>query len=309
MTAQETRSTDWYSYTSSTQTMRTWVRRLKSYDDVPQAFRSAFPEQGASFPYTLFLPEDRLSLFNKRNAKLLCLYDERFLLLEAKRDGVTTFSSPFGEILCIEQGKILLNSWLKITSLSGTVSIKYNTTNSQLLEPLIGNARQSMSAPPAHNKETDDDHERSKLNYLSPLNYKFMNYSRQSLFPSDPVRQILYQPERCIYEGISFLKKNMFKRFATSHLAILTEREVILIKESKAAKSEKSVLYGGIFSYIPRRQIQDITFTPDPENTCCTMEISLPKNIRLQSEFSLGSEELNAFKKEFRKSFISAILK
>jgi len=285
--------------------MRTWVRRLNSYDDVPQEFRSAFPEQGASFPYTLLIPEDRLSLFHKRNAKVFCLYDDRFLVLEAEGGRVRTFSSAFDEILYLEQGRVLLQSWLTITTLSGTVTIQFNTTNLQLIEPVIRTVRQGVSALPATETHAEE-HELSKFDYLSSLNYKYMNYGRQSLCPGDVVRQIAYQPERCIAEGMNLFKNVVFRRYATSHLAILTEREVILIKENTPSRSERTTLYGGVFTYIPQQKIHDIAFTPNPENTCCTMEIALPKRICIRSEFSQDNAGLNALQQEAvdRKNFL-----
>ena len=121
-----------------------------------------------------------------------------------------------------------------------------------------------------------------------------MNYGRQSLFPGDAVRQIAYQPERCISEGMSLLKHVIFRRYATSHLTVFTERELIQIKENTPTRSEHTAVYGGVFTYIPQRKIHDITFTPNPEKACCTMEIALPKNIRLRSEFLLDNAGLDA---------------
>jgi hypothetical protein len=79
--------TKWYSYTSSTQTMRTWPRRLKSYEEIPHEFRPAFPKYKGHFPYTLFIPEDRFSLFRKRNKKVICVYEDHFVFLESVHNG------------------------------------------------------------------------------------------------------------------------------------------------------------------------------------------------------------------------------
>jgi hypothetical protein len=283
--------------------MKTWVRRLNSYEEVPEEFRAEFSKQDASFPYTLFIPEDRLSMFHKRNAKILCLYDDRFLMLEKVRDQINTATSLYDEILYIEHGEILLNSWLKITSKSGTISFKFNTANVNRLELAITNARLGMSAPRVDQKNTEE-YEFSKFDHLSSINYKYMNLGRQSLCPGDAVQQIVYQPERCIYEGITFLKKTIFRRFATSHLSILTDKELILIKESKPVKSERTTLYGGVFTYIPRQKIQNITFKPDPEKPCSKMEIALPNNIIFSSEFSQDNSDLDALQQKCG-SFIS----
>jgi hypothetical protein len=143
----------------------------------------------------------------------------------------------------------------------------------------------------------ENDHELSKFDYLSALNYKYMNYGRKSIGPGDTVVAIAYQPERCIQEYTLF-NKTLFRRYTTSHLSILTERELILIKENKQIKTDKEALYGGVFSYIPRHRIQDISFVPNSENTLSTMEIILPDSLRFSSEFSLDNEDLPAFQQK-----------
>jgi hypothetical protein len=126
-----------------------------------------------------------------------------------------------------------------------------------------------------------------------------MNYGRKSIRSGDTVVGMVHQPERCIQEYTLF-NKTLFRRYTTSHLSILTEIEFILIKENKQIKTDKEGLYGGVFTYIPRYRIQDISFTSNPENTQSTMEIILPDNICFSSEFSLDNEELPAFQKTCR---------
>ena len=290
--------TKWYSYTSSTETMKTWAEQIKSYEEIPEEFQVAFPQYKGSFPYTLYIPEDRYTLFLQRNKKIMCLYDGQIVLLEAGRKKIEKFTSPISEVLYLERGKILLHSWLTIQTLSGTVSVKFNTTNDALFEPVVEEIRRGMGD--LHFLDLslgENDHELSKLDYLSALNYKYMNYGRKSIGPGDTVVAIAYQPERCIQEYTLF-NKTLFRRHTTSHLSILTERELILIKENKQIKTDKEALYGGVFSYIPRHRIQDISFVPNSENTLSTMEIILPDSLRFSSEFSLDNEDLPAFQQK-----------
>jgi len=290
--------TKWYSYTSSTETMRTWVRKINSYEELPQEFQPAFPKNTDPFPYTLFIPEDRYSLFLQRSKKVLCIYDGQIVLLEIERRKVKKITSPISEVLCLERGKILLHSWLTIQTLSGTISVKFNTTNDRLFEPVIEEIRQGMA-----NLRPDDatlgekEQELAKFDYLSSVNYKYMNYGRQSIRPGDTVVGIAYQPERCIQEYRLF-NKTLFRRYTTSHLSILTEKELILIKENKQIKTAKEGLYGGVFTYIAHHRIQDISFVANPENTQGTMEIALPGNLRFRSEFSLDNEDLQVFQQK-----------
>lgn len=284
--------TKWYSYMSSSQTMRIWVRRLRSFEETPQEFQPAFPEYEDHFPYTLLIPEDRFSLFRKRNKMILCMYEDRFVLLEALRNGIRTFSNRFADVLYLERGKILLYSWLKIVTLSDTLLIRFNTTNEYLFDPVIEEIRQGMSnSHPNDGALGEDEQELSKFDYLRTVNFKYMNYGRKSIRPGDSVIGTVYQPERCIQE-FKLFNRTLFRRYATDHLSVLTEKELILIKEDKRVKTDKDSKYGGVFTYIPRRQIHNVSFVPSPGNSHCTMEITLPGNTRLAAEFSSANEEL-----------------
>jgi len=272
--------------------MRTWARRLRSYEEIPKEFQPAFPKHEDQFPYTLLIPEDRFSLFRKRSKKILRVYEDRFVLLEALRNEIKTSSNMFADVLYLERGKILLYSWLKIMAPSGTPLIRFNTTNEYLFDPVIEKIRQGMSD--SHPKDValgEDEQELSKFDYLRTVNYKYMSYGRKSIRPDDSVISIVYQPERCIQE-FKLFNRTLFRRYATGHLSILTEKELILIKEDKQVKTDKDSKHGGVFTYIPRRQIQTVSFIPDPENSHCIMEITLPENTRLTSEFSSANEEL-----------------
>ena len=287
--------TKWYSYTSSTQTMRTWTRRLESFEEIPPEFQPAFPAYRDHFPYTLFIPEDRRTLFLKRNKKIICVYEDHFVLLEILRNEIKTFSNKFTDVLYLERGKILLHSWLKIVTRSGPLSLRFNTTNDYLFKPVIDKMRQGMSDAHANDvasgEDPADQAELFKFDYLNRVNFKYMNYGKMSIRPDDPVIGIVYQPERCIKE-FSIFNKTLFRRYSTDHLSILTEKELILIKENKRIKSDKEKMYGGVFTHIPRRQIHEVSFIANQENAQCVMEIILPENTRLVSEFSLANKDL-----------------
>jgi hypothetical protein len=292
--------TKWYSYTSSTETTRTWAKRLRSHDEIPQEFQPAFPECEDHFPYTLLIPEDKFSLFRKRDKKILRVYEDRLVLLEAVRNEIRTSSNMFTDMLYLERGKILLYSWLRIVTPSGALLIRFNTTNEYLFDPVIEQVRQGMSDSHPHDAAlSKDEQELSKFDYLIKVNFKYMNYGRKSIRPDDPVIGIVYEPERCTQE-FKLFDITLFRRYATDHLSILTEKELILIKEDKRVRINKESKYGGVFTYIPRRQIRDVSFISDPRNSHCTMEITLSENTRLASEFSSANEGL-----ELLQSFLS----
>lgn len=284
--------TAWYSYTSSSQTMRTWTRVLTSYQEVPDVFRAAFPRQEPGFPYTVLIPGDKLSFLQKRNERLISLYDDQVVVLEAHHDQMKVAAYPFEEIAFMEQGRVLLHSWLTIGGPSGASTISFNTVTIHHIEPIITTLRQTMTGSQGANR--DDKPDLRVFDALSTRNYKFMNFGRQSMRAGDAIRRMVYQPERCV-KTIKFLNRTLFRQYATAHLAILTEQELILIRESKRTKAEKQNVYGGVFTYIPLRRIQDLSFTPDPERSRSIMQMTLTEKLRLYAEFALDNPELPAF--------------
>jgi hypothetical protein len=293
--------TTWYSYTSSTQTIRTWAKVIPAHDDLPQEFRDAFPDCGGTFPYTVLIPGDRLSLFHKRNAKVVCLHDGRITLLESRRDHVKTLSCLLSDITYVVRGKVLLRSWLTFYGVSEPLAMAFDTTNDACFEPLVNAVRQTLQkgqeGEPPH---PDHQREMAKLDYLGSLNFKYMNYGRQSVWNGDTVLSTLYQPERCI-RSWTLWKKPIVQHYATSHLSILTEHEFILIQESKPTRINHSSLYGGILTYIPKHRIHSIAFMPTQGGTLSQMRIVLTDHTQLHVEFSLENAQLDAFQQTTRK--------
>ncbi|GAK60232.1 hypothetical protein U27_00123 [Candidatus Vecturithrix granuli] len=292
-TASETK---WYSSTSSTQTMRTWSEVISSFQDVPAEFQPAFPGSETTFPYTVYVPADRLSFLQKRNAMLLCLCADRLVVLEALRDRVKTAVYPWQEILYLEQGRILLYSWLKVCSRSGASTATFNTVNVHQFEPIISTIRQTTTGSQSENGQKEQSlRELAKFDYLSTLNFKFMNFGRQSIQPGDTVVNIAYQPDRCL-KTFTLFHKTLFSQYATGHLTILTGKELILITESKRTKMTHEPLYGGVFTYIPLQRIQKIAFYRDAEDSPCLMNISLSDAMHIEVEFARDNPDAEALK-------------
>ncbi len=289
----DTKDTVWYAQTSSTQTMRTWARRIRSHDELPDAFRGVVQADEHPFPYTVYVPDDRFSLFGRRRAKLLCVFEDRLLLCEAQGEQIATSSSAFDDVIFVMRGIILLTSWIIIRTLSGTFSVKFNTTNLEYFEPVLEALR--THAGSSFSTEDVEEAERAKFDFLSSINYKYMNYGRQSLHAGDTILSMAYQPERCIQTGVSIFHTTLFRRYATSHLAVLTEQELLLIKEVKATRYEHTNLYGGVFTYIPRSKIRHIDFVPEQRQSLCCMTITLPENGRVTAEFSQDNASLSSF--------------
>lgn len=287
--------TAWYPYTSSTQTMRSWTRVLESYEDVPEQFRQDFPSYTGEFPYTVLIPEDKLSLWSKRNEKMLILFEDRVVLLEALKKRIHTQNCPFTDVLSLEYGKILLYSWLTISTPNDSLHVKFNTTNTHCFEPIMRKVRREPhDAGPNDEPNGHYQEQLSRFLSLMRVNYKYMNYGRQSIRSGDCVLKLVYQAERCLRRFI-FLKKVLFSQYASNHLSILTDKELILIREDPRRKNSKKNLYGAIFSYIPLQNISSISLAPVPDNTHKTLEVILSGGLRQTFDFASDNKEIDDF--------------
>jgi hypothetical protein len=123
---------------------------------------------------------------------------------------------------------------------------------------------------------------------LWKTNFKYFSLGKQSILPGERVLETVYQPDIKI-NTLNIFNKPVFSKYLTGHLAILTDKELILIKESKRTKSLKENLYGGVFTYIPLSQIQDISFERDTGKTDYAMNITLTDKARLRAEFLTDS--------------------
>lgn len=294
--------TKWYSYTSSTQTMRTWARRIETSADVPQIFQAAFPEHHDRFPYTIFIPEDKFTKAYKRNHKLICVFEDHFTLLESLPNEIVSQTAQFTDVLCLQRGMILLNSWLQITTNAGVFEVSFNTTNEHLFKPIIATLRQGQASWDAGNEKISRKArpDLAQFDFLDKANYKFMNYGIASVRPQDQVLGLIYQPELTL-KNIQFFNKSFFRQYKTAHLTILTDKELIFVQEDKQIRTNFDPKHGGVFTHIPRRQIQNVTFVTQaqPQTPACLMTITLPNDTHLTAEFSPDNDGLHRFQALF----------
>jgi hypothetical protein len=289
-------NTKWYSYTSSTQTMKTWARYIDSHS-VPEKFARAFSRLDAPLRLAIYIPGYKLLWRQGQLETLICLYPDRFAVLQSVGQKVKTISTPFADVLCLEHGKILLQSWIKITLPTGMLAFQFNTVNLPLFTPLIKKIRHSWDALSCKftDKISVSQPESSSLDDLVGFNYKFMNYGKNAIRQDDSLVAFAYQPERCLQE-VKLLSKTILERYSRPHLTLLTEKELILIKESSPIKHDKKMMYGGVFTYIPRQTLGKITFDRDIEKCLTTMKIAFTSRT-ITSTFSANNSALKSLRK------------
>ncbi len=122
-----------------------------------------------------------------------------------------------------------------------------------------------------------------KFDYLIKRSFKFMNYARRSLGGGEQVIDSLWQTE--IREPILTLFGKQFNRTVSpQHLAILTDKELILVSEDVRVSKNEQGKYGGIWRYLPLRFITSVSAARKNDLWKITIELPNTESIELLFE-------------------------
>jgi hypothetical protein len=277
--------------TGAKQTMASWSKVIESYEQVPDIYAGLFETRFANnqqFPYTLLTPSI-MKPKGKTTEKLICDAFAAIHILERSGSQVVAKSYPYQDVCMIEMGNILLDSWLIISGVTSTgeadvSTIDFNTASARHFVTFLDKLR--PSSPNAD--KTQLNAEKDKFNYLSPLNFKFMNYGRSSLIGGETVRQIILQPE--IREPVWTILGDLFQKvISPAHLVILTDRELILIQDIPRGRKVQKVNYGGLWQYIRLSSIRSVAWT-ETEDGRLTLSIAVSPDRKIERLFAVSSK-------------------
>jgi hypothetical protein len=181
---------------------------------------------------------------------------------------------------------VLLRAWLKLQGITDegaltTITLHFNAVGDRLFDPFINRIRSAGAGPIDVQHDTD----LSKLDETDLLSYKFRNYARRSLLPGTQVVAALVQPEigRTI---LRFGRWSFRHTIATAHVLILTERELIIIRDDPDSPQYRdNTRYGGVWDYIPLNKIERIAWQ-DRDSEVLTVRLELPHGDRVESLFA-----------------------
>lgn len=238
----------------------TWAKVIESYDRVPDAYRPFFASLPAErpFPYTVFTPAFE-TLGYRITEKIICVLEEEIHVLERIGKGLADQCYALADISYVESSRMLLDSRVKISGITKqgitTSSLaRFSSATDYIFAPVVRKIRLYGIPSKDLNRKRDVENFEPWMN----LNFKFMNMARQSLFGGESVVHALLQPE--IRKPIfTFWGKTCSKMIAPTQAVILTDRELIVIRED--AQHSRKDRYGGIWQYIPLRKIA--TFNMD----------------------------------------------
>jgi hypothetical protein len=228
----------------------TWARLVREHGELPVGYGSHFPVDAREKPYVVLVPEILRPPRLKRTEKLVCVFDGRIKVLERIRDRVRAVEFGLDAIETLVHGEILLYSWLSVTAGGRSLAIPYNTVDDQLFNPVIHTVRRKMSGEADLRSDTQR-HERElmKLGFLRNVDYKFFHRSRRVVLPGSVILGSLYQPDHAA-----------FRVHLPTVLCILTDRELIVLREQDRERGLKTSRHGVISTYVPLKKINRINF-------------------------------------------------
>jgi hypothetical protein len=272
-----------------------WPRKIEQAADLPEVFRNrfdSFVDTFKKFPLTIFIPRQTAFPFRVIPEKLIMSDHGKLFVFEKLRDGIAVSAFEPEDVLLIEKGRVLLHSWLKFFAITDgsvvTKKIEFNSVMDSLFEAVITERKGEDDADCI-----DAGAEKKKFDYLASVNFKLMNFSRDSIACGEKVEKIVYQP------SIDFWSYNIIKRVANPVIFILTNRELMIIRDS-STRYKTDLRYGGIFIHIPRANIRKVSIERDSKHIDrLTLKILLNHDFMLAfavSESNKGAaEELAAF--------------
>jgi hypothetical protein len=243
--------------TGARQTMSTWSRQIESIEDVPGDFQELFntlPDTGNTFPYTVFAP--RITQLLHRNPEnVICDTDGTWHIIKNSGGEIELTSYPVQHICDIELGQILLYSWITVNgqTLDGKTassSIEFNAATARFYDHFFD---QFKPAPPIKN-DVSLETEQAKFDSLASSTFKFMNYASNSITAGEEIIQFIWQPEIRV-PRLPFLHLPFLHTVTTAHLLILTDKQVIVLRDDERSQLNKDRRYGGVRHFIPLHNI------------------------------------------------------
>jgi len=285
-------------------TKSSWATQIKSRVEIPDVYRSFFEpirEDEYTFPYTVLTPSYE-NFIHKTTEKLISDFGHEIYVLERKGDTFETRCYPISGISYIEMRIALLAASIEISGLTSQGNyassiLKFNSVTDYLFTPILRRVR----PVPVDSKDDTPSAEIGKFDCLAEVNFKFMNFAKRSLLGGERVVQFILQPE--IQEDIlTFLYKTYKRTISATHMNILTDCELIVIREDATQRKEDR--YGGIWNYIPLNKIKSLS-VGEKADDLLGLNIQLSEEMSFELLFQVSAkDEINQFLTQFEELFV-----
>ena len=280
-----------------------WAIQIESPDAVPDTYKSFFEpilESGQTFPCTVLTPSFNRFMF-KSNEKLVCDLGDEIVILERFGDAFEARYYPIEQISYVEVRSILLDSQITICGLTrnganASSILKFNSVTDYLFDPILQKIR--LAGVDLTNR--DKGTEAGKFDHLMNVNFKFMNYAKRSVLAGEKVLHFILQPE-IQKKFLRFLWMTYYKTVRPTHMVILTDWELILIREERVANDKGK--YGGTWDFIPLSKIEKLSLKED-DSELFRFSIQISGNDFLEVPFQASAKgEVSQLMASFEKRF------
>jgi hypothetical protein len=280
-------------WTGARQTMSSWSRVIESPEALPDVYRSSFNAvlgNESTMPYTVFAPAIA-GLRHRTTEKLLCEAHDTIYVWERVSNRVILAAYPTETISDLEMGEILLFSWITIGGVTqaGEVSattIEFNTATSRHYAHFVSLIRPT----PDPLAGIALDAEQAKFNYLTAESFKFGSFACSSLLEGEQVHQIVWQPK--IRKPLTRLGKfTLYQTLALPHVAVLTDKEFIVIQDDERTRESRGVRYGGKWRYIALKHIDAVALSAKGDDMVTLSLTLVPGGRQLEIVFATSLKE------------------
>lgn len=222
-----------------------WAKEINDFSTLDETLQlevnKILKKQGEVHPLAIKIPvnEEYDSL-----ESLLIIFEDIVYILENEDGYIETFPMKYSDINFMELRIILLNSYILLDDGEISKKIYFNTSSEGFFHQLTEKIRSK------HNSNDYLELSYENIDYLEEIDIKLYNYSKYALKFHNEIIDSVYQNETTESE------------FGSS-ITILTDNELIFIKEPNKDKQPMDSLYGGQWLYIPLDKIVDVFIEND----------------------------------------------
>jgi hypothetical protein len=264
--------------------MDTWAKEIINSSDLSDNFQIEISKiqknNSSEIPFTIKIPCN--SNYNTPETVIVS-FNSSLYILENFDDKTISTKILYSDINFIEITIILLNSSILINNGYENKKIYFNTSSEEYFHKIIKKIRKFQ------NSQINTNSESTKLDYLKDINLKLFNYSKYAMKYHEKIIDTVYQPTD---------KKNNIE----SNLTILSNNELVFIKEPNEKDKPKSSVYGGIWIFIPINKIQNILIENKKNERLFLLNIIFSNNNNYHFTYTYNTKSsFKEFDKEIKK--------
>ena len=270
------------------QSQRSWARSVGSYEEVPAEYRAFFePLQttGQPFPLVVIAPSFE-GFLHREVERLVCATMDEIAILERRGQSLAIRRFPIAKVHCVQFRSVLLDARLKIMGLEAgrsepdCASVRFNAVTEFLFAPIVARIRSGAERSSSRPVEGQD-----VFGEWGKRNLKLMNYARRTLIGEGEVHQAILQSAIRV-PVFSAFGRTYVRTITPAHATILTERELILIREVPGPGGRES--YGGVWDYMPLAKIDHLSVRGGGQDLV-GLTVRLPGGVRLDLQYEASA--------------------